>query len=135
MKRIKAESDMTPAEWLAIRKRARMTRAMLHRSYGFTEAKQEAYESGTRKITPEDADYMRKVGELFPGFKWGGRAMKRMLRRLAVMALAVSLAVCFLMLVGSSYYETPVRDIVLLAAYCASGAELFRLLVGRHWND
>lgn len=61
--------------------------------------------------------------------------MKRMLRRLAVMALAISLVVCFCMLVGSSYYETPVRNIVLLAAYCASGAWLFDLLAKGHRHE
>lgn len=50
-------------------------------------------------------------------------SMKRFLRIL----LALSVVTCFLLLVGSDGNVTPVRNIILLSAYCASGCWLFNL--------
>jgi trimethylamine:corrinoid methyltransferase-like protein len=55
--------------------------------------------------------------------------MKRLLRIL----LALSVVTSFLLLVGSDGNVTPVRNIILLAAYCASGCALFNLISkGKH---
>ena len=49
--------------------------------------------------------------------------MKRLIRIL----LAFSVVTCFVLLVGSDGNATPLRNIILLAAYCASGCALFNL--------
>ena len=55
--------------------------------------------------------------------------MKRFLRIL----LALSVVTCFVLLVGSDGNVTPVRNIILLAVYCASGCWLFNLTgKGKH---
>jgi hypothetical protein len=55
--------------------------------------------------------------------------MKRLLRIL----LALAVVTCFLLLVGSDGNATPLRNIILLAAYCASGCWLFNLTgKGKH---
>lgn len=56
-------------------------------------------------------------------------SMKRLLRIL----LALSVVTSFLLLVGSDGNVTPVRNIILLAVYCASGCALFNLISkGKH---
>jgi hypothetical protein len=55
--------------------------------------------------------------------------MKSFLRIL----LALSVVASFLLLVGSDGNVTPVRNIILLAVYCASGCALFNLTgKGKH---
>lgn len=55
--------------------------------------------------------------------------MKRLLRIL----LALAVVTCFLLLVGSDGNITPVRNVLLLVAYCASGCTLFNLTrKGKH---
>lgn len=55
--------------------------------------------------------------------------MKRLIRILLALAVVTS----FVLLVGSDGNVTPLRNIILLAAYCASGCALFNLISkGKH---
>jgi hypothetical protein len=55
--------------------------------------------------------------------------MKRFLHILLALAVVTS----FLLLVGSDGNATPLRNVLLLAVYCASGCALFNLISkGKH---